>query len=326
MNLTNKVELSILIISYNTRVMTLECIRSVFSQTNETDFELIVLDNASTDGSAEAIRDEFGERLRLIESRDNLGFGAGNNCAAESAKGDLLLLLNPDTLVQNRAIEHLLKYAGENPDGGIWGGKTTFKNGDLNPASCWSKQTIWSLSCQVLGLTSLFRKSTIFNPEGIGGWDRSGVRQVDIVSGCFFLIKRSLWNQLGGFRKSFFMYGEEADLCLRAAKFGANPSVTDKASIVHYGGASETVRADKLVRLIYAKHFLIRYHFPRNTRKLGFLLLSLWPRSRYFAHHLLVLLGSSSSKQKRDVWREVSLRQKEWTNVSEEKPSSEQSK
>jgi len=317
MNSTSKVPLSIIIVSYNTRVMTLECIRSVFSQTNKMGFELIVLDNASTDGSADAIREEFGERLMLIESQDNLGFGAGNNCAAETAHGEYLLLLNPDTVVNNSAIEHLVKYAGENPNGGIWGGKTIFKNGDLNPASCWSKQTLWSLSCQMLGLTSLFRNSTVFNPEGIGGWDRSGSRQVDIVSGCFLLIKRSLWNQLGGFRKSFFMYGEEADLCLRSVKYGAKPSVTDVAVIVHYGGASETVREDKLVRLIYAKNLLIKYHFSLGSKRLGCLLLSLWPLSRYFAHSFLALLGRSSSIQKRDVWKAVSLRKKEWLNLSE---------
>lgn len=322
MTFSKELKLSIIVISYNTRVMTLECIRSVFNQTRKVNFELIVLDNASIDGSVEAINAEFGRNIRVVESKDNLGFASGNNYAAKLSTGDYLLLLNPDTIVKNRAIDNLVEYATKKPNDGIWGGKTIFKNGDINPASCWSKQTIWSLFCQAVGLTSVFRKSSVLNPEGIGGWDRSGSRQVDIVSGCFLLIKRSLWNQLGGFRKSFFMYGEEADLCLRATEFGVSPSVTDKATIVHYGGASETVRADKLVRLIHAKHLLIEYHFSPKTRRLGHTLLSLWPRSRYFAHKMLALFGCVSSKNNRDVWREVSLRQSEWLCLLEDNPSS----
>src|SRR5690606_35725860 len=123
--------------------------------------------------------------------------------------------------------------------------------------------------CVATGLSSLFRGSSLFNPEGYGGWKRDTVREVDIVSGCFFLIRRELWERLGGFDPAFFMYGEEADLCLRARKLGARPMVTPEATIVHYGGASERVRADKMVRLLQAKALLIRRHWGPVAARSG---------------------------------------------------------
>lgn len=305
-------DVSIIVVSYNTRDMTLECLRSIFRETRSINFEIIVFDNASSDGSADAIAAGFGENVRLLSSPENLGFAAGNNKAATKATGKMLLLLNPDTVVLNKALDHLYALSIQYPQAGIWGGRTLFENGSLNPASCWSRQTLWSLFSQAFGLSSLFRHSSIFNTEGIGGWDRNGIRKVDIVSGCLLLIKRDLWEELGGFREQFFMYGEEADLCLRARNIGAHPMVTSAATIVHHGGASEKVKADKLVRLLKAKILLICFHFPLLTRRAGCWLLILWPTSRYIAHLLLARFGSNSSKAKSDVWKEVLQRKKEW--------------
>lgn len=312
MHSNKRPDVSIIVVSYNTRDMTLECLRSIFRETRLIDFEVIVIDNASADGSADAIVAEFGGRVLLLASPENLGFAAGNNRAATTAKGEMLLLLNPDTVVLNEAIDHLYAFSTQYPQAGIWGGRTLFGNGSLNPASCWSRQTLWSLFSQVIGLSSLFRHSSIFNTEGIGGWDRDGMREVDIVSGCFLLLKRDLWERLGGFREQFFMYGEEADLCLRARDFGVRPMVTSAATIIHYGGASEKVRADKLVRLLKAKMLLIYFHFPLLTRRIACWLLILWPTSRYLAHLLLARLGSNSSQEKADVWKEVMQRKNEW--------------
>lgn len=304
-------EVSIIVVSYNTRRLTLDCLRSVFSET-KCEVEVIVLDNASTDGSPEAIRDAFGSQLKLIVSKDNLGFAAGNNRAAKVAKGEFLLLLNPDTVVLDGAVDRLLQFARRRPESGIWGGRTLFADGRLNPASCWSRQTLWSLLSQAVGLSSLFRRSTLLNPEGLGGWDRSGEREVDIVSGCFLLIRRDLWDRLDGFRERFFMYGEEADLCLRARQLGARPIVSGDATIVHYGGASETVKADQVVKVLRAKMDLIQLHFPAQQRKIGYWLLALAPKSRALAHGVLEKVGVDGADEKRRVWREIVSREVEW--------------
>lgn len=304
--------LSILVISYNTKEMTIACIESVFEQTRLTPFEIIVWDNASDDGSAEGIGARFHNSVRLIASNENIGFAAANNRAAMVASGNFLLLLNPDTVVLDGAIDKLVAFANARSAAGIWGGRTVFRNGALNPSSCWQRQTLWSLSCQMTGLSSVFSRSNWFNPEGLGGWDRVGVRNVDIVSGCFLLIHREIWNKLDGFSEEFFMYGEDADLCLRAQSLGVRPLITSDATIIHYGGASERIRADKIVRLLKAKSLMLERHFNPAFRQFGKLLLSGWPLSRYMVHNLLSRAGRKASVEARDAWRNVVTRKREW--------------
>ncbi len=245
---------SVIVVSYNTRAMTIDCIASVLEQTS-VPYELIVLDNASPDGSAAAIAGAFPPEsgVRLIASPENLGFARGNNVAAREATGDYILLLNPDTLVLDHAIDRLVAFAGRVPEAGIWGGRTLYDDGSLNPFSCWGRMTAWSLTCRLLGLTAIFRSSEFFNPEVYGAWPRDSEREVDIVTGCLFLIARETWDRLGGFDPAFVMYGEEVDLCLRARAAGLRPAITPEATIIHYRGASEKVRSDKMVRLLRSK-------------------------------------------------------------------------
>lgn len=302
---------SIVIVSFNTREMTIECVRSVLDQTLNTPFEIIVLDNASSDRSADWIATEFGDRVRLIRSVQNLGFAKANNLAAAEATGKYLLLLNPDTVVLDHAIDALVDFAEGHPQAGIWGGRSIFADGSLNPATCWSRTTLWSLTLQAIGFSSMFRRSSLFNPTAMGGWDRSTERQVDIVSGCLLLIRRTLWQRLEGFDPAFFMYGEDTDLCLRAHQMDARPRVTPDAKIIHHGGASETVRTDKLCRLLAAKSMTIDRHFKPKYRRLGKLLLAAWPLSRTLAHMVLSPLRRDS-RLSQSVWREVWSRRKQW--------------
>lgn len=305
-------KLSIIIVSYNTREMTLACLRSVFAETRDTPFEIIVVDNNSADGSAKAIAEAF-PNIRLMAERANHGFALGNNIAAREAKGEFLLLLNPDTVVLDRAIDRLMGFAAERPQAGIWGGRTVFADGSLNPASCWQRITPWNLVCRASGLAAIFPGSEFFNPEAFGGWQRDSVRQVDIVSGCFFLLRRELWERLGGFSPEFFMYGEEADLCLRARAFGVKPLITPEATIIHYGGASETVRADKTVRLLKAKVHLIRRHWSHFASRFGVLLLAAWPLSRLIALSVLTRIRPTSPRvESLDTWKKVWDARREW--------------
>jgi N-acetylglucosaminyl-diphospho-decaprenol L-rhamnosyltransferase len=226
-----------------------------------------------------------------------------------------LLLLNPDTVILDGAIDKLTEFAGEMPTARIWGGRTLFADHSLNPSSCWGRITAWNLFCRASGLTAIYPNSALFNSEAYGGWKRDSVRSVDIVTGCFFLIERSLWDRLGGFNPLFFMYGEEADLCQRARAFGAAPVVTPAATIIHYGGASERVRADKMVRLIAAKASLIDVHWKPAAAPIGRALLAAWPLSRKLATGLNSIFSDSPSiKQEADVWREIWARRAEWRN------------
>lgn len=301
---------SVLIISYNTRELTLKSISTLLENTHAP-LNLIVLDNASLDGSADAIDREYPE-IRLIRSTENLGFAKANNEAAKHARGRYLLLLNPDTEVLPGAIDHLLEFAIATPEAGIWGGRTLFADHAENPSSCWRTQTLWSLTVQALGLSWIGRSSRILNPERINVGRLTKPSPVDIVSGCLLMIERELFLQLQGFNLEYFMYGEDADLCLRARKHGANPMVTPKATIVHHGGASENVPADKLVRLLIAKMQLLRHHWSPLKLKLGGALLASWPLSRMLAHRTLATLGRTASRERASMWAEVWARRGQW--------------
>ena len=305
------IKLSITIVSYNTKNMTLACLESVYQQQNDGKFfEVIVVDNASRDDSAEAISKNFPQ-VTLIESKENLGFAKANNLAAEQAKGEYLLLLNPDTVVLNHAIDKLLSFAESFAAEHIWGGRTLSGDGTLDKASCWGKPTPWSLFCYSSGLLSLFRNSSLFNPEAYGDWQRDTVREVDIVSGCFLLIKKTLWDSLGGFDPKFFMYGEEADLCLRAKKLGVQPIICPDATIIHYGGASETVRADKTVRLFKAKIELAKRHWKPAWFPFGILMYKWAALSRWMIFLLLSLINKKHSDTA-GCWRGIWQRRGEW--------------
>lgn len=306
------IDLSIIMVSYNTKELTLDSLKSVFEQTKGVSFEIIVLDNNSRDGSLEAISQAF-PHVKLIASKENHGFAQGNNIAVKVAVGEYVLLLNPDTVVLEEAIQKLLLFAKKNPGARIWGGRTLFSDGSLNPASCWRRSTLWSLFCYTFAITWAFRSSPFFNAEGYGGWNRDSVKQVDIVSGCFFMIKRDYWRKLGGFSVEFFMYGEEADLCLRAGKLGAMPMVTPEATIVHYGGASEKVRADKMVRLFVAKALLIKRHWHGLLIRPGLILLTLWPLVRVCILTVKSVIGNNKEVQdEKNTWGSIWQQRQQW--------------
>ena len=127
-------------------------------------------------------------------------------------------------------------------------------------------------------------------------------------------MRKADWDRFGGFDPAFVMYGEEADLCLRARKEGFRPRITPEATIVHYGGASEAVRAEKMIRLMRAKIELIRRHFHPLTRGMGAMLFSLWPFSRYLAWKALALAGRGGASEKAATWGEIWSRRAEWTD------------
>lgn len=307
--------LSIIIVSYNTRDMTLACLRSVFDQTRA-HFEVIVIDNASSDGSPEAIAAEF-PGITLLAETTNHGFARANNIAAELVRGEYILLLNPDTVVLDGALDKLLAFARRAPEAKIWGGRTLFGDRSLNPTSCWRQMSLWSLFCGAAGLSGVFRRNPVFNSEGYGGWDRMTERDVDIVTGCLLLIRRDDWRTLGGFDRAFFMYAEEADLCLRARKMiGARPRITPEAEIIHYNGASQKVRTDKMVRLLHAKRKLIGRHFPAWQQPMAAALFAAAPASRSLALGLAARLRlRSGAAESARIWAEVWARRGEWSKA-----------
>lgn len=259
--------LSVLMVSHGTKAMTLVALDSL-ARTTRVPHEVIVIDNASADGSVAAIRAAH-PAVRLIEAERNLGFGLAVNLAARHhARGDYLLLLNTDVVVLPGAVEALLDCAVRRPEALIWGGRTLFADGRLNPTSVWRRPTLFSLAAQATGLSKVFRGRAPFDPEAYPGWARDDEREVDIIAGCLFLIGRATWNRLGGFDPAFTMYGEEADLCLRARRdLGARPLFTPRAQIVHHGGGSAVSRARQVAQISAARIGLARRHMATPARQ-----------------------------------------------------------
>lgn len=319
-------DLSIVVISYNTADMTVAALKSVFDTAGDISFELLVCDNQSQDGSAEAIEtafpEELGQRLHLVRSAENLGFARANNVMAERARGRRILLLNPDTIVLPGALQALLAFAEKTPDARIWGGRTRLGDGTLDPASVWGKMSLWSLATYAFGLRKLFPNSAIFNPEGYGGWDRLTEREVDIVTGCYLLIDTELWRALGGFDRRFFMYAEEADLCLRARAMGARPRFTPTSEIIHFGGASERVHSAKLVKLFAGKLTLAEKHLPAWQLPLARGLLATAVCGRGIGLRVLgTLTGRDRWRRSGQEWAAVWRRRDDWLRGYPEPPA-----
>lgn len=298
-------ELTIIMVSYNTKALTLRALETLYENAGDVRMRVILWDNASGDGSADAIAQAFPQ-VDLVRSPDNLGFAVANNRAAEMVQSEWMLLLNPDTETHPNAIAALLNFAKANPGAGITGGRTVFPDGSLNPASCWNKITLWSLFSTAFGLAAAFPGSALFNAEGIGGWKRDSVRHVDIVVGCFLMIPTALWRQLGGFREKYFMYGEEADLCLRAAKSGYRPMITPDAQIMHLVGASTPQYSRKLIQLLQARATLIHDHWTPPGRWLALALLGMWSFNHMIQSTAMRVLGRSGAQSEAwiDLWRD----------------------
>lgn len=305
-------DLTIVIVTHNTREMTIDCIRSILQQTTNLQYELIAFDCASTDGSSEAIREQF-PTVKVITGQ-NVGFGSANNIAAKGAKGRRLLLINPDTVVLDHAIDHLNEFADATPEAHIWGGRTVFADGSLNAGSCWKNASVWSVFCWAVGLNT-FRSSPLFNSEGYPDWKRDSVRPVDIVSGCFFLIDRALWQALGGFDPVFFMYAEEADLCIRAQKLGARPKITPTATIIHYGGASYPRKCEFRIQMLAGRVTLMDRHWSRPSRMIGRWLYTLMPLTRWLSYSAAAaLLQKADYRENAQEWYRVWENRWRWIN------------
>lgn len=300
-------ELTVIMVSYNTRELTLIALETLLANAGDVSMDVVLWDNASVDGSADAVAERFPTEVKLVRSADNLGFAAANNTAAAEARTPWLLLLNPDTETHPRAIENLLAFAKAHPEAGIVGGRTVFPDGSLNIASCWNRMTVWSLLSRAFGLSRAFPNSVLFNPEAIGGWKRDTERHVDIVVGCLLMTSKKVWDELGGFHEKYFMFGEEADLCLRAAKLGYRPMVTPDAQIVHHVGASYSESENRMVKVLKGQVTLIRDHWNALTRPLGIVLLVVWAMMR-------TLLESVTGRKPEAArpWRSVWRRRSEW--------------
>ncbi len=245
-------KVSIIIVNWNARDLLRECLRSVYRETPNERFEVIVVDNRSSDASCEMVRNEYPHVI-LCENTVNLGFAAANNQGAEMAKGQYLLLLNPDTVVHNDSILNLLNCAHQYAEAGAWGGVCELPDGTVDPG-CRQIQP---------SLRSAFRSLFGFASRLAAGMDRSREFEgiVPILHGAYMMVPSNVWRDVGGFDETFTLYSEETDLCYRIRKAGYEIYMTGKSRITHNAGSGnlyDPVRKLNCTRGVmhfYRKHF-----------------------------------------------------------------------
>jgi GT2 family glycosyltransferase len=224
------------IVNWNTREILSDCLKSIYEQTSGIEYEVIVIDNASDDSSGEMVKEMF-PNVNLIENLENRGFAAANNQGIAVAKGRYVLLLNSDTIIMENAVAKVIEFADSRTDCGVTGCRVLNPDKTLQQ-TCFMFPSVLNMFLSSTYLYKIFPKSKFFGRERMTWWDRNDTRQVDVVTGCFLLVRREVIEQTGTLDEQFFVYGEETDFCFRAKKAGWKILFTPVAQIIHIGGAS----------------------------------------------------------------------------------------
>lgn len=234
--MTTPVDLSIIIVSFNTRETTRDCISYIVKYAPDAAFEVIVVDNASTDGSADMVEQEF-PWVKLIRVQKNKGFAGGNNEGIRKASGRYILLLNSDAFIGEGVLCSTLDFMEKNPSTGVLGCSLT--NPDGSPqASARMLPGLLNKFLVISGLTSRFPKSRFFGRVDFSWWDHSCPLKVGWVVGAYFLIRRKVVEDVGMLDERYFLYSEEIDFCRSAQKTGWDVVFYPHARVVHLGGQS----------------------------------------------------------------------------------------
>lgn len=261
-------ELSVIIVSYNVRDYLRHALLSVVTAAEGIDYEITVVDNASSDGSAEMVSNEF-RSVRLIVSCTNEGYSAACNKGIGVSSGNYLLILNPDTAVAPDALARSLAFMEGHPDAGAAGARMTDGNGQFLPESKRGFPSPMTSLCRFSGLGRLFPRSPLFNAYYLGHLPENETCRADILTGAFMFIRREALDEAGLFDTAFFMYGEDIDMSWRIRKAGWFNYYLPDVHVVHYKGRSPFSDRESRVRHFYgamkifaAKHLGHGWHLP----------------------------------------------------------------
>lgn len=267
------VDVTVIIVNYNTRDDTIACVASLLENVGDVRAQVVVVDNGSRDGSVRALRERF-PTIDVVDAGANLGFSRGVNRGAAVARGEYLLLLNPDTTVLEGTLPALVHFARDNPQFRLFGGRTLRPDGRTEPSSCWGAPSLWSLTTFALLLSTAFKRSRVFDPESLGRWNRDTIREVPIITGCLLMLTASDFAALDGMDERYFLYGEDADFSMRAQSRGMARVIYPTATIVHAVGGS-TPSGNKGAMVMAGKVTYLRTWWTPRRASLGVGLLTL---------------------------------------------------
>lgn len=259
-------QLSVIILNYNVRYFLEQCVLSVQNAIQDSDAEIIVVDNNSSDDSCAMMKLRF-PNVKLIENKENSGFPKGNNIGVKEAKGEYICILNPDTVVAEDTFEKILAFAKTKYDSGIVGCKLIDGAGNFLPESKRGVPTPFVAFTKIMGLYKLFPKSKLFGKYYAQHLNENETGKIDILVGAFMVMKRELYLEVGGFDENCFMYSDDIDLSYMVLKKGKSNYYFHETSVIHYKGES-TVRDEvymkrfqQAMQFFYKKHFKVSLVF-----------------------------------------------------------------
>jgi len=266
-------KLSVIIVNYNVEHFLEQCLHSVRKSAKNIPTEIFVVDNSSVDGSIEMVKKKFPE-VKIIANEKNLGFSRANNQAIKEANGEYVLLLNPDTVVQEDTFEKTIKFMDEKKDCGALGVMMLDGKGNFLPESKRGLPTPSVAFYKVFGLSFLFPYSKIFGKYHLGYLDKNKTHEVDVLAGAFMLIRKSVLDKIGLLDETFFMYGEDIDLSYRITLAGYKNYYFSETRIIHYKGESTKKSSVNYVLVFYnAMAIFAKKHFAKNQATMFSLLI-----------------------------------------------------
>lgn len=267
--------LSIIIVNWNTRDLLRECLQSIFKNPPQVEFEVFVVDNASTDGSVEMVRENFPQ-VNLIENQENIGFARANNQGIRASSGKYVFLLNSDTLIFPDTLANLLSFADARPTAGIVGCKVLDRDGRIDYGCARHFPTIGGEFFNITYLNKVFPKNRLIGRYQMRYWEHNDSREVDCVLGACMLLRRDMLNQVGLLDERYFMYGEDIELCWRAKKRGYEVYFCSDAVIQHFGASStRQVRPWMRREGIRSMYLFFANHYDRFYASLYLMMLPL---------------------------------------------------
>lgn len=268
MPLTKSMKVSVIIVNYNVQYFLEVCLHSTMRALQRTVGEIIVVDNNSTDGSVEMMKQKFPDVI-VIENKDNMGFGKANNQGVAIAKGDYILFLNPDTVLPEDFFEKTTEYMDEHPDAGCLGPRLLDGKGQFAPESKRSFPTLMVAIYKTTGIGRLFRKSPYFNKYYAVHINEHETAEVDVLMGCCMLLRKRVLEKIHiAFDEDFFMYGEDIDLSYRIQKAGYKNIYFPEVSIIHYKGESTKKSSLSYVRVFNeALSLFVKKNYPASKAR-----------------------------------------------------------
>ncbi|MFM7080039.1 MAG: glycosyltransferase family 2 protein [Bacteroidota bacterium] len=268
-------KLSVIIVSYNVRHFLEQCLTSVQHALRGLDGEVFVVDNDSSDGSVEMVAARFPD-VHLIANKDNVGFSKANNQAIIQSKGDYVLLLNPDTVVEEDTFRKCVAFMDSHPDAGGLGVKMIDGKGNFLPESKRGMPSPSVAFWKISGLSSLFPKSKTFGKYHLGFLSEDETHEVEILAGAFMMMRKSVIDQVGMLDESFFMYGEDIDLSYRILQGGYKNYYYPGTRIIHYKGESTKKSSVNYVMVFYkAMVIFAEKHFSKSHARIFSFLINL---------------------------------------------------